>query len=196
MKRLIRWSMLAVVTAGFTYAGLASRGPDDAVAIDRTVTGTAMSRVAYAAVPFSRILLDGPYTVVARVGTSRSVTAYGTDATLKGLALTVVDGELRIRRSSDGPAGDHSLRLVVTTPELDGVQLYGAGRMQVEDARGTDFHALAAGSGQLRLVRLIADDADLTAMGPARIAATGRVAKLTTAELRGGHIDDSAIVRP
>ncbi len=55
-----------------------------------------MSRVAYIAVPFSRILLDGLYTVITRLGTSRSLVGYGSDAALKGLALTVVNGKLRM----------------------------------------------------------------------------------------------------
>ncbi len=99
---------------------------------------------------FTRIHASGAFEVVARVGPSPSIELTCDRAHLKYIDISIDDGTLRLGQKR-GFRGAESLRVVVTTPRLSGVQISGANDVVASGIHGERLHVEASGAGDVVL---------------------------------------------
>ncbi len=163
--------LLAVAVAAMALALIVL-----AVALD-DVTSTSSSTVrgsgraateGRAVPPFTALDLAGTNAVVVRVGSPRSVAVTADDNLLDHVTTTVRSGRLVI-----GDAGSFTtrvpMRVTVSVPSLDAVELSGTGSVTVRGATASPLVVDLSGTGRLDLHDLVAADATV------RLGGTGDV---------------------
>jgi hypothetical protein len=145
--------------------------------------------------PFATVELAGTNAVVIHVGAPQSVEVTGDDNLVGRITTTVTEGRLVI-----GDTGSFTtkapMRVAVSMPSLEGVELSGDGAVTVEGVTGAAFDARLAGDGTVvvagtaRLVHAVLtgdgtlDLHDLSAIdGTARLGGTGTIRINATATL-------------
>jgi Putative auto-transporter adhesin, head GIN domain len=98
--------------------------------------------------PFARVELAGANTVVIHVGSPLSVAVTGDD-NLVGRVTTVVRAGRLVIDNAGNFTTKAAMRVAVSVPSLDGVELGGAGTVLVDDVTGGDIRAELAGDGTL-----------------------------------------------
>jgi hypothetical protein len=100
--------------------------------------------------PFARVELTGANTVVIHVGAPFSVAVTGDD-NLVGRVTTVVRADRLVIDNTGSFTTTAPMRVAVSVPSLDGVELGGAGTITVDDVAGGDFSAELTGDGTLEV---------------------------------------------
>jgi hypothetical protein len=100
--------------------------------------------------PFASVELAGANTVVIHVGAPRSVAVTGDD-NLVGRVTTVVRTGRLVIDNIGSFTTKAPMRVAVSVPSLDGVELSGAGTVTVEGITGADVSAELAGDGTVVL---------------------------------------------
>ena len=98
--------------------------------------------------PFARVELAGANTVVIHVGAPLSVAVTGDD-NLVGRVTTVVRAGRLVIDNTGSFTTKAPMRVAVSVPSLDGVELGGAGTVTVDGVTSADFSAELAGDGTL-----------------------------------------------
>ena len=98
--------------------------------------------------PFTSVALAGGNTVVIRVGAPLSVAVTGDDDLVGRVTTVVEDGRLVIDDSGNFTT-NAPMRVAVSVPSLDGVELGGAGTVTIDGVTSADFGADLAGEGTL-----------------------------------------------
>lgn len=152
----------------------------------------------YALTGFDRVALGGPDDVAVRVGPAASVRAEGDNAVLDQLEITVVGGELRVKRKdggwfSHGPNG--TARVTVTMPAIRGASVAGSGNMMVDRVKASGFSGAVGGSGDLAIATIESDAIDLSIGGSGDIKIAQGKAGRTKSEVAGaGSIDAAGVM--
>ena len=121
-----------------------------------------------AAAAFDKVELEGPDTVIVRVGAGTSVSMAGDAAVLDTLEAVVEDGKLVVRRKGRGwnISGEREKATVtVTLPRLAAASVGGSGQMTVDRVDGAAFAAAVGGSGDLRIGEVRAGKLELAVGG-------------------------------
>lgn len=129
---------LAVAACGVSIDldGAAVRGSGHEVTVHRAVPA------------FERVAVGGDLRVEVRVGPARSVTLRGDDNLLPLVETEVRDGALHIRPTQKiRPRGE--IRVDVTVPSLDGVDVGGSGTVSVHGVHASAFDASVSGSADM-----------------------------------------------
>jgi hypothetical protein len=98
--------------------------------------------------PFARVELAGANTVVVNVGAPQSVAVTGDDNLVGRVTTDVRSGRLVIDNTGNFTT-QAPMRVEVSVPSVDGVELGGAGTVTVEGVTSADFSAELAGEGTL-----------------------------------------------
>lgn len=165
---------------------LASGG--QAVAAERVFTVTG----------FDRIRVEGPYAVDLRTGTGPSAKASGDQRALDRLRVEVQGTTLIIKldRSSWGgwpDARTGGVSLVVTTPNLSGAMLNGAGDVSINRMAGARIDLAIAGSGDVAIGRIETDRLGLTITGSGGAVLAGKAAQARIVVQGAGDVDAAAL---
>jgi hypothetical protein len=125
---------------------------------------------------FHQVELRGAAQLIINVGPATSLTAVGNQAALDKLTTEVMDGKLVIRheRGWSWLNGGGTLKLTLTTPALDDLQVNGAGDVSISGVKGDAF--------------------ELELSGAADIEAKGETAKLAAQINGAGDIDLSQLI--
>lgn len=125
---------------------------------------------------FSRVRLDGSFTVEAQAGNSNTVTIRADD-NIAPLVRSDVEGETLVLTTKPGASfrTHHPVVVRVTFTRLVAADLRGSGDLIVRGLTGDRFEAALAGSGDLKLTQValgslsasLAGSGDLTAQGKA-----------------------------
>jgi hypothetical protein len=145
--------------------------------------------------PFTAVELAGSNTVVIHVGAPRSVAVTGDDNLVGGVTTVVRAGRLVIDDSGSFTTRA-PMRVAVSVPSLDGVEISGTGTVTVDGVTSADFSTELAGDGTLvvsgtvdRVTAVLAGDGtldlhDLVATdGTARLQGTGTIRVHATSTL-------------
>jgi hypothetical protein len=97
---------------------------------------------------FTGVELAGANTVVVHVGSPLSVAVTGDD-NLVGRVTTVVRAGRLVIDNAGSFTTTAPMRVAVSVPSLDGVELAGAGTVTIDGVTGADFSADLAGNGTL-----------------------------------------------
>jgi hypothetical protein len=134
------------------------------------VRGSGISRTEGRTVgEFTRIVVESSWDVDVNVGGPRSLSVTGDDNLLDRVTTEVVGGVLRIGTRPGSTSTRIGLRVSVTVPSLDGVEVRGSADVAVGGVAGESFAVAVQGSGDLR--------------------ATGKVAKLAASVSGSGDLD-------
>lgn len=143
----------------------------------------------YAVADFERVVVEGPYSVRLTVGRSTSALATGSQQALDAVTVEVQGTTLRIRRNAN--AWSNNARrpaepavIVLTTRTLRSARLLGAGRLDIDGAKGLRLDLIVEGSGRLSATRVDADNLSLGLRGSASIEIAG-TAETLTADIQG-----------
>jgi hypothetical protein len=97
---------------------------------------------------FSRLRVSGEAEVVVRVGPETRVRVEGDDNLLDEVE-THVGGETLEVRQEDSVASERGLRVVAETPELDEIEVSGAGDVRVRGIAGEELRVSVSGAGDV-----------------------------------------------
>jgi hypothetical protein len=100
------------------------------------------------AAPFTSVELAGANTVVIHVGAPVSVSVTGDDNLVERVTTVVQDGRLVIDNTGSFTT-NADMRVAVSVPSLDMVELSGAGTMTLDGVTSDDFSAELTGDGTL-----------------------------------------------
>jgi hypothetical protein len=133
--------------------------------------------------PFTSVELAGANTVVIHVGGSQSVTVTGDD-NLVDRVTTVVEGGRLLVDNTGSFTTDAPMRVTVSAPSLDAVELSGAGTVTVDGIAGDSFTAELTGDGTLVTSGAV-DGATFVLAGAGTLDAHDLVATDASAQLQG-----------
>jgi hypothetical protein len=138
---------------------------------------------------FDRIQVEGPYEVVLATGKAPSAIATGSNEALDRVAISVQGRTLRVRPDRSGwggypGEGKNAVRISVTTHDLRGASVTGAGSLIVDKAKAMRFDAAVSGTGRIGIGAIAADTMIVGLLGSGRIEAAG-TAKMLRATIQG-----------
>jgi predicted ester cyclase len=152
--------------------------PDDARGETREVSG------------FDRVSLQGVGTLVVAQGDSESLTIDAEDRVLRRIETEVQDGTLIIRPDR-GFRTREEIVYSLTVDDLTGIELSGAGQVQMQRLETGDFTLNVSGAGAVTIEDLIAQTLDVEASGNASITLGGTVDSQTVTFGQAGTYDAS-----
>lgn len=146
--------------------------------------------------PFDHIEIKGLCDVKYKQGDSFGVKIIGDEEQVKRI-LTEFDGRKLSIRSKSGKLDfslnrrKHTPVIYVTSPDLIGIHMEGAGDFEVEDMLDTDtLNVYLKGVGDIEFHRVICDEAYITLTGTGDIDIDGLTAQRSVLNLKGvGDID-------
>ena len=97
---------------------------------------------------FTRIVLENSAEVVAMVGPEFRVVIEGDDNIVPIIETTISKGSLIIR-SEGSFSTSKPLRLTITAPNLEGIEIRGSGDARIEGVHADRFEASISGSGEV-----------------------------------------------
>jgi len=147
----------------------------------------------YTVTDFDRIQVDGPFRVNVTTGGASHATAIGDRDALDHISVDVQGRTLRIRtvRTSAGWRNAGPVEVRVTTRQLKGAALAGAGRLDVKGVKGLRFDLLLNGNGRADISGIEADRVAATLVGAGVATLAGRT-KVLEANVQGSASLDSA----
>jgi Putative auto-transporter adhesin, head GIN domain len=134
---------------------------------------------------FSRLSLSGEADVVVSVGGAQRVTVRGDDNLLEEVRTEVDDGELEISQPGNVDLKPKAgLTVEITLPDLEAVNVSGAGDVRVEGLRGDLFRVDVSGAGEVEAAGQVGRvEADLS--GAASLRMGNLVAREVKVDLSG-----------
>jgi hypothetical protein len=144
---------------------------------------------AWSVTDFDRVQIEGPYEVTLVTGRPSAARGLGSAQALEGVIVEVQGGQLRIHRNPSAwggypGAGAGPLRIEVSTRDLRGATVIGAGRLAIDRVRGLRAELSLSGSGRIEVGRLEADTLFLGLVGSGAIRASG-TARQVRATIQG-----------
>jgi len=182
MRPLLVLALLPFATACHT-----SWGANNGTKVAASGPGTSRS---FAATGFTGVALKGSDDVDVRTGPNFSVQAEGDPAVLDQLDIRLDGKTLNVgRKSKAGVMWDKggAARIHIVLPQLRDVAVAGSGTMQVDRAVGT-FDGVVAGSGDLSISAMAAEEASLSIAGSGNITLAGRADKLDLSVAGAGDL--------
>ena len=149
--------------------------PDDSLAT-RAVSG------------FDRVSLQGVGTLVIEQGDTESLTIDAEPRVLRRIE-TVVGGDTLYIRPDRGFTTRDPIIFSLTVDDLNGIELSGAGQVQMERLETDDFGLNVSGAGSVTIEELIAETLDVEATGNASITLGGTVDSQTVTFGQAGTYD-------
>lgn len=134
---------------------------------------------------FDHVSNSTPFDVYVHTGKAPSVHAAGNQEALDRLQIDNRGGELHIgTRSGSWFSGWHwgrgdRLRIDVTVPMVNAVNLSGPGNLTVDAVRSRNFSTSLSGPGNINIASIQTDGLDLHLSGPGDIAISGRAQNAT-----------------
>jgi hypothetical protein len=153
----------------------------------------------YSVTDFDRVQVDGPYEVTLTTGTASHATAVGDQAAIDRVAIDVQGRTLRVRPNPSAWGGypgarTGTARIVLSTRDLRGATVIGAGSLAIDRARGLRFDLSLSGSGSLSVGSADADTMIVASLGSGAIRVGGK-AKLLRLTVEGsGDFDGRGLV--
>lgn len=139
---------------------------------------------------FTGIALSVPGTVVVRQGEPTSVAIEADDNLMPEIETVVERGSLRVRfRRSLDLSGRQTIRLLVTTPEIESLAVAGSGDIVAEALRTRSLDISVAGSGDVRIARLEAQKLKASVAGSGDIKVAGQADEVTASIAGSGDIE-------
>lgn len=152
----------------------------------------------YALTGFDRVALGGPDDVIVQVGPAASVRAQGDQAVLDQLDISVVGGELRVKRKAGGwlsHGSNGAARVTVTLPAIRAAVVAGSGSMTVDRVKASGFSGAVGGSGDLVIAAIESDAIDLSIGGSGDIEIARGKAGRTKGDVGGsGSIEAAGLM--
>ncbi len=132
---------------------------------------------------FSKIRVEGPYSVKVRTGRSVSVKATGAQNRLDKLVVETRGDTLLVTtergwnwRAMNWGRNDHVV-IEVGVPMIEAAELSGSGELDIDKVRTQDFTALVTGSGNLGVARLDTARVKGTVTGSGDLSLAGKTAR-------------------
>lgn len=100
---------------------------------------------------FKRIVLAGSADIVATVGPVLKVVVEGDD-NIVALITTLVEDDTLIIKSDESYSTDKPVRITITAPAIEGIEIFGAGDARIEGVKAEQFDASIAGAGDITVV--------------------------------------------
>jgi hypothetical protein len=181
MRPLLALALLPFATA--CHASWEGKGTK----VEASGTGTSRS---FAARDFTGVALKGSDDVDVRTGAAFAVTAEGDPAVLDQLDIRLDGKTLTIGRK--GKAGmfwdkGGGAKIHVVLPRLSKATVAGSGTMLVDRAEGT-FDGVVAGSGDLNLASVTAQEVSFSIAGSGDITLAGRADKMDVSVAGSGDL--------
>ena len=153
----------------------------------------------YSVNDFDRVQVDGPYEVTLTTGGSSHAVAVGDQAAIDRVSVDVQGRTLRVRPSVSAWGGypgasAGAVRIVLSTRELKGATVIGAGSLAVDRARGLRLDLSLSGSGNLSVGSVDADTLILGAAGSGAISIAGKAKQLRLTVDGSGDFDGRSLV--
>ncbi len=139
-------------------AALAFASPADAAQRNFTVTD------------FSRIRIDGPYSVQLKTGVSPFAKATGSGSAIDGISVQVEGQTLIVRKDPSAWGGypgeaPGPIEISVGTHDLSNIWLNGSGSLKVNAAKGPSLGIGLAGSGTIAVDQIAVDTLEVSLVG-------------------------------
>jgi hypothetical protein len=135
---------------------------------------------------FTKIRVDGPYSVKLATGVPPSAKASGSSAALDNLSVQVEGQTLVIRKSQSGWGGfpgdnPGPVTIIVGTHDLTAVWLNGSGGLRINAVDGPSLDISVVGAGSVAIDKLKVDHAGvgISGSGSAVLAGTANEASVT-----------------
>ena len=152
-------------------------GPVDVVVSPDAILGSGTSASeSRDAQDFDRIVLRGEGGVVVEQGATESLTVETDSNLLQYIEVEVADGTLEIRTTSGidiAPTDSVTYRIGVVG--LTGIELAGAGSIEVEELAATDLKLVLSGAGDIRIGSVTGDSLAVELSGVGSIVVAGTV---------------------
>jgi predicted ester cyclase len=155
--------------------------PDDASGATRDVSD------------FSRVSLQGVGTLVIEQSDTEALTIDAEPRVLRRIETTVQDGTLFIRPDR-GFKTREAITYSLTVDELTGIELSGAGQVQMQRLETGDFSLIVSGAGSVAIEDLTAKTLAVEATGNASVTLGGTVDSQTVTFGQAGTYDAANLV--
>lgn len=136
---------------------------------------------------FSSVSLEGSGNVTITQGTSFIVTVTDDENLLPYIETNVSNNELQVRYKRNTWVKHGNLKVNITMPELNGIELSGSGSYDVNGHfinNGT-FRSRMSGSGEVRISDFDTKNADFDVSGSGKISAAGLWAETASVHISG-----------
>ena len=161
-----------------------------------TAAGPLAERQARTVASFTAVTAAGSMRVVVRQGSPQRVEVEASAADQAKVETEVEDGRLRVgqRRDSNKMWGssvrfDGPVTVYVTAPNLTGVSVAGSGDMRVDGpVQASDFKVSVAGSGNLSLTQLTAQEVKTSVAGSGNITLGGNCTRSNVSIAGSGNV--------
>ncbi len=141
--------------------------------------------------PFTKIVVKGAYDVKFVQADTFGVKVVGKEEHVKSTTSTVVGDVLTISRQKstlglDSRLGNNHVTVYVSSPDLVGVELKGAGDFEVDSLLDTDtLNILLKGAGDVKLGKVLCDKLDITLTGAGDIEVKDVTTQYSKITLKG-----------
>jgi hypothetical protein len=143
---------------------------------------------------FDRIELSGPHTVEVTTGPAASVRAEGTADALDSLRVRVDGGTLEIdNRGIGSNRNAPPARIIVTTPEVRGIELAGSGSVSVNRIAVRTLDIDVSGSGNVTIAAADVRNFDADVSGSGTVTAAGRCDRAGVEVSGSGRVEISRL---
>ena len=148
---------------------------------------------------FSKIRVEGPFTVKVRTGQSVSVKASGPETRLDKLIVENRGGTLLVTNEKGWSwrglswGRDDEVLIEISVPMIEAAELAGSGELAVDRVRTGNFSALVTGSGNLSVARLDATRLKGTVTGSGDLSLTGKTSQAELSLTGSGDLLASAL---
>jgi hypothetical protein len=136
---------------------------------------------------FSSVSLEGYGHVTITQASSFAVTVTDDENLLPYVETNVSNNELLVRYKRNTWVKHGNLKVSITMPELNGIELSGSGSYDINGHfinNGT-FHSRMSGSGDIRISDFITKNAEFDVSGSGKISASGLWAETASVEISG-----------
>jgi hypothetical protein len=153
----------------------------------------------YSVTDFDRVQVDGPFEVTLATGASSQAMAVGDQPAIDRVTVEVQGRTLRVRPNVSAWGGypgaqKGSVRIVLSTRDLRGAAVIGAGSLLIDRARGLRFDLSLSGSGSLSVGSADADTLIVSSVGSGAIRVAGKAKQLRLAAEGSGNFDGRRLV--
>lgn len=132
---------------------------------------------------FHQIALEGAADLTVKVGPEPSVSITADDNLIPLITTSVENGELTIS-TKESTSTQLGIKVAITVPSLDKVEIRGAGDVHVEGVHGPRFMASIQGAGDLKVLGKV-DESAADIAGAGDIDFTGLIAKNSSISIAG-----------
>ena len=147
---------------------------------------------------FTRIRIDGPYSVKLTTGAPPSAKATGSSSALDKLSVEVEGQTLVIRKSESGWGGfpgdnPGPVTIAVGTHDLTAIWLNGSGGLKVNSVKGPSLDISLVGAGSVAVEKVTVDHVGVGASGSGSVILSGTVSDAAATASGTSSIDAHAL---